>query len=102
MDASMIYPNAWHPMKPNRSYDFKKTVRPACTRTQCAPKYYIIDYGVAVRFNPADKSPTAVPVMSGDRTAPELQGEGQSVPHNPFPTDVYYVENLLRIQFLKV
>lgn len=49
-----------------------------------------------------ESDPKVMPVMSGDRTAPELQGEGVHEVQNPFPTDVYYVGNLLRIQFLYV
>ena len=39
-------------------------------------------------------------MWGGDRSVPEFQGnEG---PHDPFPTDVYYVGNLFKTEFVDI
>ncbi|KAJ3478318.1 hypothetical protein NLI96_g9839 [Meripilus lineatus] len=69
------------------------------TRTQTPVKYYFIDYGISCRFDPEDPEPRAIPIRAGDKTAPELSST-PVVPIDPFPTDVYYIGNLIRADIL--
>ncbi|KAA1478176.1 hypothetical protein DENSPDRAFT_875616 [Dentipellis sp. KUC8613] len=67
-----------------------------------APKYYLIDFGLADRFDPRKGPwpPSSVKTHGADRTAPEL-GYFLDEPYDPFPTDVYYLGNLIRTDFLQ-
>lgn len=100
MDAKDIYIEPYHPVKPHMKRDFSGN---AChrTRTQRPPKYYIIDFGLSLQYDANDETPLEYPVLGGDKTVPEFQNN-MDVPLNPFPTDVYYLGNMIREQFLDV
>jgi hypothetical protein len=97
MDGSM-YPNSWHPSRDYMKRDFSGEAKHR-TRTQRPPKYYLIDFGISRRFNPDDPSPKAVPILGGDKTVPEFQKSAEAC--DPFPTDVYYIGNTIRQDFIK-
>ncbi len=100
MDARPILPNLWHFAAPRRTRDDKKFVSPG-SRTAHPVKYYWADFGLSRRYSPDDPNPLEHPIMGGDKSVPEFQKDPYS-PCNPFPTDVYYVGNLIREDFLKV
>ena len=101
-DARTMYPSGFHPMDTNRTTAWDKNVKHH-TRTQCPVRYYFIDFGLSAQFQ--DQGEARVnPVRGGDRTAPEHRQEllRSRTPHNPFWTDVYYIGNLVREEFLRV
>jgi len=93
-DPSKMYPNGYHPSQINRRRDFKGRAK-RYTRTERPPRYYLIDFGLSRRYR--SRNVVDEPLRGGDRTAPEHGRGGRC---NPFPTDIYYIGNLVREQFL--
>lgn len=102
MDAADMYPWGFHPI----SYDMNREYTGLAkhyTRTQRPPTYYWIDFGQAVRFDERDENPRVPCVHANDRSAPEFQGEGhEERDYDPFPIDIYYLGNMVRMYFLEV
>lgn len=94
--ASGMYPNGFHPMKNNRNKNFKGTAK-AYTRTQRPPVYYLIDFGLSRQYISRDV--TDEPLRGGDKSAPEHRSKRRC---NPFQTDIYYIGNLVRHEFIEV
>lgn len=94
-EPSGMYPNGFHPVKRNRNRDFKGKAT-AFARTQRPPRYLLIDLGLSRRYPTRDI--TDEPLHGGDRSAPEIKSRKWS---NPFHTDVYYIGNLVRDEFMK-
>lgn len=101
LDPSGMYPRSFHPVEQSRTRDFKSRAR-FYTRTQRPPRYLWIDFGHSRIFKPEDDPPLQMPAHGGDKTAPEFQGEKYSIPCNPFPTDIYYLGNLINGWFINV
>ncbi|KAJ7159465.1 kinase-like domain-containing protein [Mycena filopes] len=100
MPGRGMYPKGFHPQYQDKSVDMTKSAR-HLTRTQSPPKYYFIDFGISVRFQPDDPEPRlAVPIVGADQTVPEYQNGGTLNPLDPFRTDVYFLGNLIREEFL--
>ena len=76
-DPSKMYPTMY------RSY----------TRTQRPPRYYLIDFGLSRQY----ESQNSLDICHG--SAPEHQIGAQC---NPFSTDIYYLGNLVRQEFIQV
>lgn len=106
MDGSALYPNGFHPVKQDHNRDFEGPAVQKYTRTQRPPRYYWIDFGLSVCSNGSEDPPLARPIWAGDKSAPELQHLFTSPrpyePINPFPTDIYYLGNMVRMFFLEV
>ena len=89
----------YHPIDPDRSRDwngFAKTY----TRTKRPVKYYLIDFGISRKYDANVTAPLEEQIMGGDRTVPEFRNfDG---PCDPFPTDIYYIGNVVRQEFLHV
>jgi hypothetical protein len=98
MDANPLYPIPYHPCETNMRRDFKGRAKHK-TRTQRPVKYYLVDFGISRRYGP-DTIPLEDPIWGGDKTVPEFQTSDE--PCNPFPTDIYYLGNLIRTNFIKV
>jgi hypothetical protein len=98
MDGSM-YPDSWHPCRDYKTRDYSGDAE-HYSRTQRPPKYYFIDFGISRRFSPDDKYPLAYPILGGDKSAPEFKKSADQC--NPFPTDIYYLGNMIRQDFLQV
>ena len=96
LDPSGMYPDGFHPIKINRTKDFKGKA-PRYDRTQRPPRYYLIDFGLSRQYS--SRNALDRPLRGGDKSAPEHQ-DGR--PCNPFHTDIYYLGNLVRERFLKV
>lgn len=73
------------------------------SRTERPPRYYFIDYGISTWYWD-DQPHKEIPVKGGDKTAPEhaILVDGKRVPCDPFPTDIYYLGNLIKTQFVEV
>lgn len=94
--ASKIHPNGFHPVQINRNRNFRSTAR-AYTRTQRPPVYYFIDFGLSRQYTSRDVMDE--PLSGGDKSAPEHRLQRRC---NPFQTDIYYIGNLVRCQFIEV
>jgi len=101
MDVADMYPEGFHPLKPELSRDFQRPAR-YYSRTERPPRYYFIDFGFAVKFD-----------LSGARLMPHVRGGDKTVPEhlrdplrkgyfNPFLIDVYTIGNMVRQRFLDV
>ena len=90
----------FHPTRHDRTKDWKSTAKHS-TRTAHPVRYYFIDFGLSRQYNPEDGPPRAIPIRGGDKSVPEFR-DWNSEPLDPFPTDIYYLGNLLRVHVLKV
>jgi len=99
MDGSM-YPDGWHPCDSDQMRDNPRVRAKYFSRTERPPKYFFIDFGLSRRYDPKDKAPLELPIRGGDKSVPEFQ-HNVHLPCNPFPTDIYYVGNLIREGVLK-
>lgn len=100
MDASPLFPEGWHFTYQAKNRAYTGPARALSRSASPVPvKYYFIDFGISWKFAPQDEK--LVPsCRGGDRTAPELLGDDAEEETNPFPTDVYYIGNLVRVVFL--
>ena len=99
-DGSNLYPK-FHPADPSQTSDLKhglsyrsRTVRP--------PTYYVVDFGISRQYNIEDDAPRAYPILGGDKSVPEHQGDRALEKCDPFPTDIYYLGNFIREEILQV
>ncbi len=56
--------------------------------------------GLSRQYDPANGPPLEKPLRGGDKSAPEHKDLQTAC--DPFPTDVYYLGNLVREQFIQV
>ncbi|KAH7907466.1 hypothetical protein BJ138DRAFT_1129149 [Hygrophoropsis aurantiaca] len=98
MDARSLFIDAYHPQRQKIKRDLSGVAR-HYTRTQRPPKYYFIDFGLSRRYDPSNTNPLEDQIWGGDKTVPEFQKS--PAPCNPFPTDIYYIGNLIREDFLQ-
>jgi hypothetical protein len=101
MDASDMYPDGFHPVAQDKTRDFSRVAK-YYTRTHKPPKYYFVDSGISRRYDPANRPPLEGPIIGGDKSVPEFQGKKALEDSDPFQTDVYYIGNLVRRDFLMV
>ncbi|THH17972.1 hypothetical protein EUX98_g9032 [Antrodiella citrinella] len=92
-----MYPDMYHPRSTFKTRDGNGWAR-HYTRTRRPVKYYLIDFGLSRRYAADDVSPLEVPIRGGDKSVPEFRSDE---PCNPFPTDIYYVGNMIRENFLQ-
>ena len=95
-DPSGMYPKGYHPIKLNRSQDFKRRAE-RYTRTARPPRYYLIDFGLSRQYS--SRNTLDQLLRLGDMSTPEHKQGGR---YNPFCTDIYYLGNLVREHFLLV
>ena len=99
LDPSGMYPKSFHPTSIKRNKDFRGKAK-AHTRTWRPPRYLLIDFGLSRQYDPATGPPLEMPLRGGDKSAPEHRD--METPCDPFPTDVYYLGNLVREDFIQV
>jgi hypothetical protein len=100
MDTS-LYSEQFHPLRRDRSQDFTHNVSPRFSRTQRSPRYYIIDYGLARRYDVSETPPMEqTDIFGSDFTVPEFKALDK--PHNPFPIDIYCLGNVIQSDILGV
>ncbi|KAI1795575.1 hypothetical protein LXA43DRAFT_727287 [Ganoderma leucocontextum] len=93
-DPRPMYPQMFHPRKPNRTLDYRLSPKHS-TRTACPVRYYFIDFGLSRRYNLEDGLPREHPIRGGDKSVPEFKNwNGELL--DPFPTDIYYLGNLIK------
>jgi hypothetical protein len=101
-DATPLYPEGSHPhpIYNRRKPDFTGQAK-HYTRTRLPPKYYWIDFGLSRKYDSDSPMPPSEPrIWGGDRSVPEFRD--YKGPCNSFATDVYYVGNLVKTEFLDV
>ncbi|KAJ7162135.1 hypothetical protein C8R46DRAFT_1000094 [Mycena filopes] len=109
MDGQHLYkPHGFHPQNqqhPLGPRTFWKARH--CSRTQRPVKYYFIDFGISSKFEPGVDA-RVYPIHGGDDTAPEFpsrmamrDGNVKLEKMDPFPTDIYYLGNLILLEFLE-
>jgi serine/threonine protein kinase len=96
MDGAHLFPQGFHPQEQDLKLNFKSNA-PHYTRTQLPAKYYFIDFGLSRRYDPENRSPSEGIILGGDKSPPEHVGQYVC---DPFPTDIYFVGNLIRRHFL--
>ena len=99
LDPSGMYPGSFHPVDIERSKDFRQKAK-WYSRTRRPTRYLLIDFGLSRQYDPANGPPLEKPLRGGDKSAPEHQD--MNTPCNPFPTDVYYLGNLVREDYMQV
>ena len=95
-----MWPKLYHFTSPGFNREYTKPTKPF-SRTERPPKYYWTDFGLSRRY-PEEGPRRELPILGGDKTVPEHQGDLYDVPCDPMPTDVYYVGSLIREYFLDV
>lgn len=98
LDPSNMFPESFHPVKIGRSKDFRHKAK-WYSRTWRPTRYLLIDFGLSRQYDPANGPPRDRPLRGGDKSAPEHQ-DGKTW-CDPFPTDVYYLGNLVREHYIK-
>ena len=99
LDPSRMYPKSFHSVDIRRTKDFRGKAK-GYSRTWRPPRYFLIDFGLSRLYDPTNGPPLDTPLRGGDKTAPEHQD--RVTPCNPFPTDVYYLGNLVREDYIQV
>jgi hypothetical protein len=99
MEWKNMFPEGFHTQKILCTKDMKGTA-PFFTRTQRPTRYVIIDFGLSSRYHPSDVSPREPCLEGGDKTVPEFLKLQPF--HDPYKTDIYYVGNLIRTEFIQV
>ncbi|PIL36001.1 hypothetical protein GSI_01661 [Ganoderma sinense ZZ0214-1] len=98
-DPRPMYPRMFHPRTPKKSLDYRGSSKHS-TRTACPVRYYFIDFGLSRRYSPDDGPPREYPIRGGDKSAPEFENwNGELL--DPFPTDIYYVGNVIQQVIIK-
>ena len=95
-DPSEMYPQEFHPAQMDRSRDIKGGAK-RYTRTQRPPRYYLIDFGLSRQYR--SRKALDIPLRGDDESAPEHLNTARC---NPFHTDIYYLGNLVRQEFIHV
>ena len=99
-DPLPMYPQMFHPRSHDKSLDYRGSAKHS-TRTARPVRYYFIDFGLSRRYNPEDGPPREHPIRGGDKSVPEFKNwEGGLL--DPFPTDIYYIGNMIRESVLQV
>ncbi|GBE80560.1 hypothetical protein SCP_0302750 [Sparassis crispa] len=94
-----MYPDLFHPVKSTKKQDLSGPAK-YYSRIERPPRYYYVDFGLSRKYDPKDGPPLEPPILGGDRSVPEFQGIGYHKTSDPFPTDIYYLGNLIRQGFL--
>ncbi|KAH0828135.1 hypothetical protein J3R83DRAFT_3810 [Lanmaoa asiatica] len=98
MDASRLYIDPFHPASPLMRRDFSGYARYK-TRIERPPKYFLIDFGLSRRYDDSIVKPMEAPIQGGDKEVPEFQNS--DAPCDPFPTDVFYIGNAIKKDFVE-
>ena len=99
MDPSRLFIDAFHPASPLMKRNFSEYARHK-TRTERPPKYFLIDFGLSRRYDDSIVEPLEDPIWGADKEVPEFQNS--NAPCDPFPTDVFYIGNTIRKDFIEV
>ncbi|KAJ7658076.1 hypothetical protein B0H17DRAFT_955399 [Mycena rosella] len=96
LDPEKLFPHGTHPINVWAT-PTNDALAYHTHRTACWPRYYIIDFGLSRRYDPANGPPLEDVIRGADKSPPEHRGTSC----NPFPTDIYFLGNMLREDFLQ-
>jgi len=96
MDASLMYPDGYHPIATKKNYNWRGRARHH-SRTRHPPKYYLLDFGFSLIYEPSQPRPLEYSLKSGGYEAPEGKA---NTPCDPFATDVFILGNMMRTSFI--
>jgi len=99
MDSSPLYDQPRHPVRLEKTYDWRQTPTPK-SRTERPVKYYFIDFDLTHQYEEG-KPAQEHPKYGGDHTVPEWKVRPQDA-CNPFAVDVYRLGNVVRENFTGV
>lgn len=99
MDATPLYQYPPHPANETMRRDWKGPAH-AFTRTERPVKYYFIDFGLSRRYSAHERPPSEAIIQGGSKDVPEHQGEATHC--DPFPTDVWYLGDLIKTYLIDV
>ena len=99
MDPRPLFPQLYHFICDEENRELTGPAK-HYTRTTCPTKYYYIDFGLSRKYDPSAGPPLEPPIWGADRTVPEFHKSQD--PCDPFPTDIYYLGNVIRTSFLQV
>ncbi|KAI0363577.1 kinase-like protein [Pilatotrama ljubarskyi] len=94
MDGRSLYPGGHHPVARDCSMDMIEELTPL-TRIDHPVKYFYVDFGLSVRFQPG-ASAYVVGDVGWDADVPELSS---TVPYDAFKADIYALGNLFNKNF---
>ncbi|KAI0643711.1 hypothetical protein C8Q79DRAFT_1120662 [Trametes meyenii] len=97
MDATAMYPKGFHPIREGFLPD-NSGQAPVLHRIDVPIKYYFIDFGISTRFSVNQQPRLVLGTQGLDDEVPELS---DTVPYDPFRTDVFIIGNLFQQQFLQ-
>ena len=93
MDADVLYPRGFHPVRHGRDRGGSERIVPL-SRAHAPVRYYLADFGLS------SQSRAWVTGLDGrDQQVPELSDE---VPYDPYKTDIFILGNMLRMNFYNV
>ncbi|TBU31671.1 kinase-like domain-containing protein [Dichomitus squalens] len=98
MDPRPMFPRMFHFADSSQNREMTGSAK-HYTRTWRPVKYFFIDFGLSRKHDPAAGPPRYPPIWGADRTVPEFRRSLK--PCDPFPTDVYYMGNVIRQSFLQ-
>ncbi|KII93067.1 hypothetical protein PLICRDRAFT_378476 [Plicaturopsis crispa FD-325 SS-3] len=87
MDATPLYPHGWHPWRLNYAPNATTELSAPPSRTDHHVQYYLIDYGLSLRFFPGGSS--IIRTRGGipqEKTVPELSIDE---PYDAYKVDIY-------------
>ena len=98
MDADALFPKGFHPAVSAYDASSSEIAYPKRRRDVGGVRYYLIDFGISWRFE-AGEERKITGMLGQDQDVPELS---ETVPYDPFLTDVFIIGNLMRKEFVKV
>ncbi|KAJ7276079.1 hypothetical protein B0H12DRAFT_1198951 [Mycena haematopus] len=106
LDGAHLCPKGSHPQEQDLTLNNTSSNAFRYTRTQRPVKYYFINFGLSRPHDPADApdGPREAIILGEDKSPPEhkiLNPLAYSF-CDPFPTDIYFLGNLIRRHFLDV
>lgn len=99
MDVTPLFDEPPHPVDPTMNKDYTRPLEPR-SRSLRPVRYYLIDFGEALPYDPANGEPRIAighTGYGGDKAVPEFSTDTEYC--NPFPVDVCRLGNIIRFNF---
>ncbi len=97
MDAQPLYPEGYHPARPDHTPDALYKVTPL-SRADHPVRYYYIDFGLSTCFSPGASS-HVVGEIGRDTEVPELSDD---IPYDAYKVDIFSLGNVYSKEFEQV
>jgi serine/threonine protein kinase len=100
MDPKALGIPDFHFSRQYMNRDGSAPVKAKYRRTERWPRYYLIDFGFSSQYAPEEMPPSVAPLPASDPSLPELAAATHRF--DPFPSDVYYIGNWIRMELVDV